>query len=425
MIVSLDMARMNRIKWVDKINNLACIEAGIIGQDLEREMKSYGFVIGHEPDSVEFSTLGGWISTRASGMKKNTYGNIEDIVQNIRFVTSKGTYAKNSEWPRVSNGPDLNHIIMGHEGNFGVITEAVLRVRPIPEVKEYSSIVFHNFDIGIMFLDEVSRSRNWPASIRVIDNQQFKASQALKEGNTSMIQLLTDSLKMFYVLKIKGFDVDKLVGCTIVFEGSRAEVDHQKSNLFRIASKHNGMIAGSETGLKGYFLTFAIAYIRDLCAQYSYVAESFETSCPWSKVSTLCSKVRERILKACTDRGIKQERTFISFRVTQLYETGAAVYVYFGYNYAHSNITMDKVVEVYEDIENECREEVMKQGGSLSHHHGIGKIRKRFMKNILPPMAIDLQSDIKKALDPKNIFAINNTIYRLENEEKEDLEHHH
>ena len=101
MIVSVDMARMNRVKWVDKVNMVACIEAGIMGQDLERELKNYGLVLGHEPvlfnaflliyiqDSVEFSTLGGWISTRASGMKKNYYGNIEDIVQNIKIVTSK------------------------------------------------------------------------------------------------------------------------------------------------------------------------------------------------------------------------------------------------------------------------------------------------------------------------------------------------
>ncbi len=170
MIVSLDMSRMNRIKWVDKINMLACIEAGIIGQDLERELKNYGVVLGHEPDSIEFSTLGGWISTRASGMKKNAYGNIEDILMNVKLVTSKGTISKNTEWPRVSNGPDLNHVVMGHEGNFGVVTEAVLRVRPIPEVKEYSSIVFHDFEIGIKFMDEVARSRNWPASLRVVDN---------------------------------------------------------------------------------------------------------------------------------------------------------------------------------------------------------------------------------------------------------------
>ena len=230
---------------------------------------------------------------------------------------------------------------------------------------------------------------------------------------------------MFYVLKIKGFDIDKLVGCTIVFEGSRTEVETQKASIFKIASKYNGLVAGSETGLKGYFLTFAIAYVRDFAAQHSYIAESFETSCPWSKVSTLCSKVRERLIKACKDRGIKEDRLFVSFRVTQVYETGAAVYVYFGYNYAYANIPRDKVVQVYEDIEHECRDECLKQGGSLSHHHGIGKIRKRFVKRIMSPMAVDFLQDMKQSLDPKNVFAINNTIYRLENEEKEDLEGHH
>lgn len=171
-------------------------------------------------------------------------------------------------------------------------------------------------------------------------------------------------------------------------------------------------------------MTFAIAYVRDFAAQHCYIAESFETSCPWSKVSTLCSKVRERLYKACRDRGIKEDRLFVSFRVTQVYETGAAVYVYFGYNYAYANIPKDKVVQVYEDIEHECRDEVLKQGGSLSHHHGIGKIRKRFMKRIVSPMALDFMQDMKQSLDPKNVFAINNTIYRLPNEEEDDVAHH-
>ena len=87
MIVSCDTSRMNSIKWVDRKNMCACVESGIVGKDLERELEKYGVTCGHEPDSVEFSTLGGWISTRASGMKKNKYGNIENIVLNIKIVT--------------------------------------------------------------------------------------------------------------------------------------------------------------------------------------------------------------------------------------------------------------------------------------------------------------------------------------------------
>lgn len=154
--------------------------------------------------------------------------------------------------------------------------------------------------------------------------------------------------------------------------------------------------------------------MRDVAAEHSYICESFETSCPWSKVSSLSASMRDSLIKACKARGIEENRLFVSIRVTQIYETGAAVYVYFGYNYAYSKIPKDKVVEVYEEIENECREECLRQGGSLTHHHGIGKIRKRFMKDVMPPMAIELMADIKKALDPKNIFAINNTIYRNE-----------
>lgn len=133
MIVAIDMVRMNKIMWVDKTNMMMCAQAGIYGQDLEKQLgETFGVCTGHEPDSVEFSTLGGWISTRASGMKKNLYGNIDDIVCNIKMVTSVGTLTKVAEWPRISSGPDLNHFMLGSEGNIGVITEVTLRVRPLP-----------------------------------------------------------------------------------------------------------------------------------------------------------------------------------------------------------------------------------------------------------------------------------------------------
>ena len=173
MIVSVDMSRMNQIRWVDKENNMACIGAGISGQDLERDLKKYGVCSGHEPDSSEFSTLGGWISTRASGMKKNTYGNIEDMLCNMTYVTPTGTYTKSNLWPRISNGPDMHNIVMGSEGNFGIITEAVIRVRPIPQVKIFDSVIFHNYEIGIKFMKAVSQTQSWPSSIRLVDNTQF------------------------------------------------------------------------------------------------------------------------------------------------------------------------------------------------------------------------------------------------------------
>lgn len=120
-----------------------------------------------------------------------------------------------------------------------------------------------------------------------------------------------------------------------------------------------------------------------------------ETSCPWSKVSTLQAKVRARMITSCEARGIKGKALFLSFRVTQIYETGACVYIYFGFNYATNGIPRDKAVELYEEIETEARDEVMKNGGSLTHHHGIGKIRKAFMNRVLSPTSINYIRDMK------------------------------
>lgn len=152
------MTRMNRIKWVDKNNMMACVEAGIIGKDMEKELSKFGVCCGHEPDSIEFSSLGGWVSTRASGMKKNKYGNIDDIIVSIKIATPIGTFQKGQNSPRVSSGPDIHQFVLGHEGNLGIITECIIKVRPIPEARVYESIIFHEFDLGIKFMYDGKKS---------------------------------------------------------------------------------------------------------------------------------------------------------------------------------------------------------------------------------------------------------------------------
>lgn len=121
---------------------------------------------------------------------------------------------------------------------------------------------------------------------------------------------------MFFLHSVKGFDVNKIAACTLVFEGTREEVDRQKKAVFHICSKYNGLVAGPENGRKGYLLTFAIAYIRDFGNDYAYISESFETAVPWANVSMLCAKVKATMLESCRQAKVKEDRLFISFRVT-------------------------------------------------------------------------------------------------------------
>jgi alkyldihydroxyacetonephosphate synthase len=239
MIVSLDMKEMNRIKWIDRSSFLACIETGVVGKDLEEKLAVHGLTMGHEPDSIEFSTLGGWISTRASGMKKNIYGNIEDILVKARLVTPTGTIEKSCEVPRMSAGPDVNQIILGSEGMFGVITEAVVRLRPIPEVKVYGSVVFPDWDSGVAFMQEIAKRRWAPSSIRLMDNLQFQFGQALKPAQTSKVGAVLDAAKKLYITKYHGFDVNSMCACTMVFEGDKEAVAEQER---RYGRKHNFLL---------------------------------------------------------------------------------------------------------------------------------------------------------------------------------------
>ena len=178
-----------------------------------------GVISGHEPDSMEFSTLGGWISTRASGMKKNTYGNIEDIVQGVTFVTPRGTFRKADHWPRVSAGPDFTQLVLGHEGNLGVVTEAIIKIRPTPEVQQFDSIVFPDFEHGAKFMEEMSKLKMYPTSLRLVDNPQFTFGQALKPAETDRWKILKGKIAKQYILKVKGFEPTALVAATCLFEG--------------------------------------------------------------------------------------------------------------------------------------------------------------------------------------------------------------
>lgn len=260
-IVILDTSQMNRMLWLDKENMVACFESGIFGQDLERELRKIGLTVGHEPDSYEFSTLGGWVATRASGMKKNVYGNIEDLVVRVKMVTCKGVLERNCSAPRVSCGPDFNQIILGSEGTLGVVTEVVLKVRSLPPFKQYGSLVFPTFENGIKCLREIAEHRLQPASIRLIDNEQFRFGQSLKP-HASVFGSFLDGFKKIYLTKIKGFDPSKMCVATLVFEGGADQVKRNQKQINDIALKYAGIAAGSENGERGYVLTFVIAYIR-------------------------------------------------------------------------------------------------------------------------------------------------------------------
>lgn len=145
---------------------------------------------------------------------------------------------------------------------------------------------------------------------------------------------------------------------------------------------------------------------------YGAVAESFETSVPWDRCEDLCRNVKERVqLEAKNHHLIKP--ILITCRVTQGYDSGACVYFYFAFNYQNGfgpEATETDPVKVYEAIEQAAREEILATGGSVSHHHGIGKVRKQWMEDTISPIGVGALKALKSYIDPNNIFANKNLI---------------
>jgi len=188
-------------------------------------------------------------------MKKNVYGNIEDIVIRVKMVTPKGVLERNISAPRVSCGPDFNQLILGSEGTLGIVTEVVVKVRPLPPVKKYGSLVFPDFESGVRCLREIARKRCQPASIRLMDNEQFVFGQALKL-DTGIFANFVDGLKKFILTKVKGYDLTKVSVATLLFEGDKEEVDRQEKLIYEIADLYSGLKAGETNGQKGYVSIF-------------------------------------------------------------------------------------------------------------------------------------------------------------------------
>ena len=405
MIVVVNMLPLARITHIDRENMLVTVEAGIRGLALERHLNGLGYTIGHEPDSIELSTVGGWIATNASGMKKNRYGNIENLVDNFVLVTPSGTIEMQQTHPRTSHGMQLHKALFGNEGNVGIITQATLRMFKTPAVKRYQAVILRDMESGIAFIKDLRDAGNLPASVRLVDNLQVRFGQALR-GKPDFWKTLLHGVRNVILTKVKRFDPAKMVAATIVFEGNKAETRAQEQTLSALARRHHAILGGSNQGRSGYMLTYVIAYIRDFMSDYYILGETYETTVPWDRISDLCRAVQDAAQELHKQYGFPG-KSYVSYRITQLYQTGVCIYFTHGLSYRGVQHPED----TFAKMERTIRSVIVERGGSISHHHGIGKLRAGFTDAMYDATTQATIRTIKQHLDPKNIFGIRNNVF--------------
>ena len=193
---------------------------------------------------------------------------------------------------------------------------------------------------------------------------------------------------------------------TFVMEGTGGEVAYQEKNILALAKQHGGLVGGSGNGKRGYMLTYAIAYVRDFLTDFHIIGETMETTVPWSKIHDVCQAAKNILFELHAKHGIPG-KPYISYRIPQIYHTGVCIYFMLGMNVKgipHSE-------DLFGGIEHSIRRAIMDHGGSVSHHHGIGKLRKDFMVDTLSDSSIELIRNMKKSHDAGNVFGIRNGIF--------------
>lgn len=359
-VLSLDTGRMNALLDVDGRSRLARVQAGIGGPELERALGARGWTMGHFPDSFRHSTLGGWIATRSSGMQSDSYGDMTTILKAVRVATPAGLLVTRPV-PTSSTGPSLLGMVLGSEGRLGVITEAVVQIRPLPPVKKVLAYLFPDWNRGLAAMEAVAASEAQPLFTRLADAEETAFSFAASKGGPP------PALKALhaYLKRVRGYRLDQLCLSFIGFEGSAGHVRRQRRLVERTVRAHGGVALGPKPGALYDQKKFDTPYIRDFLLDRGAYGDVSETSAPWSRLPGLYDAVTTAARKAFAELGVQG---LCMCHLSHAEPSGACLYFTFAFRPAPAR---DPLAQ-YDTVKSALQQAFVDHGATLSHHHAVG-----------------------------------------------------
>lgn len=357
--VSLDMRkRFNKVLGFNEVDQTITVQSGMSGPQLEEALNNapdlFGakraYTCGHFPQSFEYSSVGGWVVTRGAGQNSTYYGCITDIVLSQKYATPIGTI-KTSNYPREATGPNLNQIMMGSEGAFGVLTEVTLRVfRHMPANRKRFSFIFKNWKVARAAAREMMQCEAGFSSV-------FRLSDP-EETNLMLRLYNVDETPLWKLLKMRGYeDMQRclFLGFT---DGEKGFSKNVAKNIKRIARKYGGMSLTSYVTKSWEKGRFNDPYLRDTLLDFGIMTDTLECTVNWSNMA----KVHREVRKVCH----ALPNTIVTTHMSHCYPQGANLYFIF--------ITRMDDAEKFKAYHSTILDAIQKSGAAMSHHHGIGKM---------------------------------------------------
>ncbi|WP_225797122.1 FAD-binding oxidoreductase [Streptomyces aculeolatus] len=391
--VTLDLERLDAVPEVDATSRAARIQAGVYGPRLAAQLRPHGLALRHFPQSFEFSTLGGWLATRAGGHYATLYTHIDDLVESLRVVSPAGT-GESRRLPGSGAGPSPDRLFLGSEGALGVITEAWLRVQVRPRWRARASVRFGEFAAAVAATRAVAQSGLHPAACRLLDPAEALVNTGVSVGGGVL------------VLGFESADHpvgDRLARALELCRDHGGAPDAPEERDGGAGGSEGGDAAdggaggGSGAGAAWRSAFLRMPYQRDALARHSMIAETFETACTWDAFDALHHAVTDAAHRAV--RAATGATGVVTCRFTHVYPDGPAPY--FG---VIAPGRWGSTVAQWDDIKAAVSEAIAAHGGTITHHHAVGRDHRPWYDRQRPaPFAAALAA-AKSALDPAGIL---------------------
>ncbi len=361
--VVLDLTGLDRIGEVDAVSGIVETDAGVFGPDLERTLNvHHGLTIGHFPQSFDLATVGGWVACRGAGQYSTRYGKIEEMVVGLEVVLADGRVIRTGGAPAAAVGPDLNQVFVGSEGTLGIITRVWLRAHPVAPTRRTAAFHFATLSAGFEACRRIVRRGATPAVLRLYDAIESAGGRG-GDGTTCSLLVLD--------------------------EGDRAIVDATMAIVDEV---------GDELGECGdpSLVDDWLAHRNDTSAlqgltRKGFVVDTMEIAAPWARL--------DAVFEATTTAMMTVEHTRVaSCHLSHSYLDGACLYFTFA-----ATPPPDRIESTYVALWDAGQHAALANGGNLSHHHGVGLNRARFVEAALGP-AFDVLVSLKRTLDPNGVL---------------------
>jgi alkyldihydroxyacetonephosphate synthase len=381
-IVTIALDRLDKVLEIDEVSRAARIEAGVLGPHLEDQLRPSGYTLRHFPQSFRFSSLGGWIATRSGGHYATNQTHIDDFVESVRMITPRGWW-ESRRLPGSGAGPSPDRMVIGSEGILGIISEAWMRIQRRPDHRATAGVTFDSWDAATEAVRQIVQTKLWPANLRVLDPAEAHRAAGL-DGSQALL--------------IIGFESDALsqrhnIGEAVeIARGCGGTIDDDEVRV----SDGSAAPTGRE-GAVGAWRDAFIGVGLGVDTSLGLVADTFETAITWDRWPDFDAEVRDRVSKTLTH--VFGHEPMLSCRFTHAYTDGPApYYTWSGMGRQGSEISM------WEDVKHAAAEAVIDAGGTITHHHAVGRMHRPQYDRQRPELFAEALRAAKAAVDPGGVM---------------------